>query len=151
MQVFTADRRHWSVLKVMWKSLPLSKHWCNRTLVRTIPWWGRVWLSDFPYLVPNSSHNPSTIDYSWLKGVRDLLMQEYILGDRNVSSRSVRHIVDLLMLSCRESAVREETPGTANLADAKSFAPKNGWGPAKVHPCRNGFFPINWQWVLGCG
>ena len=44
-------------------------------------------------------------------------------------SRSVRHIVDLLMLSCRESAVREETPGTANLAGAKCFAPKNGWKP----------------------
>ena len=35
----------------------------------------------------------------------------------------------LLGLSCRETAVREGTPRTANLAGAKGFATKNGWEP----------------------
>ena len=54
----------------------------------------------------------------------------------------------LLGLSCRESAVREGAPGTANLAGAGGFAPKN---PAKICLPRNGFFPVNWQsQALGC-
>ena len=50
-----------------------------------------------------------------------------------------RHDGRLLWLSCRESAVREETPGTANLADAKGFAPKNGWGPRQNSPVSKQF------------
>ena len=50
-----------------------------------------------------------------------------------------RHDGRLLWLSCRESAVREETPGTANLAGAKGFAPKNGWGPRQNSPVSKRF------------
>ena len=50
-----------------------------------------------------------------------------------------RHDGRLLWLSCRESAVREETPGTANLAGAKGFALKNGWEPRQKSPMSKRF------------
>ena len=42
-------------------------------------------------------------------------------------------------LSCRESAVREGAPGTANLAGAKGFALKNGWEPRQKSPMSKRF------------
>ena len=53
-----------------------------------------------------------------------------------------RHDGRLLGLSCRESAVREGAPGTANLAGAKGFAPKNGWEPRQKPPMS--------KWFLSC-
>ena len=50
-----------------------------------------------------------------------------------------RHNARLLWLSCRESAVRDGAPGTANLAGAKGFAPKNGLGPRQNSPVSKRF------------
>ena len=50
-----------------------------------------------------------------------------------------RHNGRLLWLSCRESAVREGAPGTANLAGAKGFALKNGWEPRQKSPMSKRF------------
>ena len=50
-----------------------------------------------------------------------------------------RHNGRLLWLSCRESAVREGAPGTANLAGTKGFASKIGWEPRQKSPVSKRF------------
>ena len=50
-----------------------------------------------------------------------------------------RHDGRLLWLSCRESAVREGAPGTANLAGTKHFASKIGWEPRQKSPMSKPF------------
>ena len=50
-----------------------------------------------------------------------------------------RHGGRLLGLSCRESAVREGAPGTANLAGTKHFASKIGWEPRQKSPVSKRF------------